>query len=175
MVRFRHVLQYGSLTLLVIAVTSGAWYATAAPRSEAAEAQPKVTRDEPKTDDKDDDEAQLAKFMRQKLAASELILEGLVLEDYELIDKGAGTLLKLSNEEKWRISNDALYRQHSFVFQRVAKGLKQAAKDKKLDRAATHWVEATMNCIECHKYVRGMLVADEDEMRASLFGTISKR
>lgn len=108
----------------------------------------------------DEEKRLLAKFMRQKLEASNLILEGLCVEDFELIEQGATRLETISSAEKWRISNDALYRQQSAEFQRIAAGLKKQATEKKLDAAALAWVRATMSCIECHRFVRGMMIAE---------------
>lgn len=122
--------------------------AEAAPK---APAKPKRTPQEQKA---------LTEFMRVKLSASETILEGLVTEDYEMVEKGAKKLQELSAAEKWRISNDAIYRQHSQQFSRVAGDLAKAAKDENLQAAALHWVEATMSCIECHRFVKAMLITD---------------
>ncbi|RLS55756.1 MAG: hypothetical protein DWH91_08410 [Planctomycetota bacterium] len=100
----------------------------------------------------------LRDFMRKKLDASNQILEGLALDDTDLIEKGAGTLAELSEAEQWRVSKDALYRQFSMEFTRNAEKLKEAAKDKNIDRAALRWMDATMSCIECHRFVRNELV-----------------
>jgi hypothetical protein len=103
---------------------------------------------------------QLREFMRRKLEASNQVLEGLVTEDFALVRGGANALQEISGSEKWRISNDALYRQYSADFQRMAERLEQAAKTEKLDAAALVWVESTMSCIECHKYARSILIAN---------------
>lgn len=108
-----------------------------------------------------DADAALSEFMRQKLEASNQILEGLVTEDFDLVGKGAEKLQEISSSEQWRISNDALYRQYSGEFQRIAKRLEQTAKDKKLEAATLTWIETTMGCIECHKYARSILIAAE--------------
>lgn len=101
----------------------------------------------------------VARFMRMKLDASGLILEGLAVEDYDLIKEGAERLAEMSAAEKWRVSNDALYREHSVDFQRIAKRLIQNAKDEKLEASALTWLEATMQCIECHKWARANMIA----------------
>jgi hypothetical protein len=104
-------------------------------------------------------EQSLRHFMRMKLSASSMILEGLAVEDFGLIKQGAAKLNEMSTAEKWRVSNDALYRNFSGDFQRVTKDLVKAAEDENLDRAALKWVDATMGCIECHRYARGMFIA----------------
>jgi hypothetical protein len=102
----------------------------------------------------------LRDFMRRKLEASNKILEGLVTEDSELIAAGAETLVEMSTAEKWRVSNDVMYKQFSEEFQRTAKKLKESAEKDKFDDVALKWIATTMNCIECHRWVRGMRIAE---------------
>ena len=104
-------------------------------------------------------------FMRGKLQSANQVLEGLVTEDFSLISKGAGELKKISDAAKWRVSNDAMYRQHSAEYQRKVAQLEQAAADKKLDAAALAYTNVTMSCIECHRWVRATLIADSTSAR----------
>ena len=101
---------------------------------------------------------ELSDFMHLKLDASNKILEGLVTEDSDLIREGAEVLTQMSTAEKWRISHNVMYLQFSKEFQRNAEKLVDAAKEKNLDRAALRWMDTTMSCIECHRYVRNELV-----------------
>ncbi len=98
--------------------------------------------------------------MREKLAASNEVLEGLAIEDFNLILQGANKLAKISDAEEWQVSTDSMYRQHSNEFGRAVKQLQTAAKDRKLDAAALAWLDATMDCIECHRWVRATLIAN---------------
>ncbi|SFH56951.1 hypothetical protein [Planctomicrobium piriforme] len=100
----------------------------------------------------------LSLFMRKKLAASDQILEGLALEDLTLVKAGAEALHSMSAAETWRVYNDAVYSQFSSEFQRNSQALIDAAKNDNLDQAALKWFATTMNCIECHRYVRNNLV-----------------
>lgn len=102
----------------------------------------------------------LRKFMRAKLDAASQVLEGLTTEDFKLISAGAKQLREMSAAEEWRVSNDAMYRQHSAEFQRIAGQLEKSAEAKDLNGAALTWIEATMSCIECHKHVRIILIAE---------------
>lgn len=103
--------------------------------------------------------AELSRFMRKKLGASTQILEGLCTEDYKMIAKGAAELKKISTAEKWRISSNIMYRQHSNEFQRTVSAIEKAAKERKLETAALQWMNATLNCVNCHRFVRGTLIA----------------
>jgi len=100
-----------------------------------------------------------SKFMRKKLEASGQILEGLTTEDADLIMKGAQTLAEMSAAEKWQVQHDVVYKQFSNEFQRSAKSLVEVAEKKNFDAATLKWMDTTMKCIDCHKFVRGARLA----------------
>jgi hypothetical protein len=105
----------------------------------------------------DDDNAppdKLSKYMRIKLVHSQKILEALALEDYEQLAKHAQDLKLLSQESNWNVLETEQYVQHSNDFRRRADAVMNAAKKKNLDGAALAYVELTLNCVQCHKYVR---------------------
>ncbi len=99
-------------------------------------------------------------FMRKKLDASSQILEGLTSEDAQLVIKGAKALVEMSSAEKWKVRNDVMYRQFSGEFQRSANSLLEAAEKGNYDAAALKWIDTTMKCLECHKFVRGTRIAE---------------
>lgn len=104
----------------------------------------------------------LGPFMRQKLEASNDILEGLVTDNMELVGRGSDQLLKLGKAEQWRITNDPTYARFSKDFERVVERLKDKSKNSTADGAALAWLDVTMSCIECHEWVRNMIVADAE-------------
>ncbi|AMV20148.1 hypothetical protein [Planctomyces sp. SH-PL14] len=103
---------------------------------------------------------ELQQFMRKKLDASNRILEGLVTEDSRLVKSGADELAKMCEAETWRISKDVMYRQFSDDFQRVTKLLGESAQAGDLDKAMVRWVDVTMQCVDCHRFVRDKLIAE---------------
>jgi hypothetical protein len=108
------------------------------------------------------DDIPLREFMRAKLEASNSILEGLVTDDHALIREGANKLNEMTTAERWRVQTDALYRQFSSDFRRNTQELVEAADENNLDQAALQWIDTTMSCIECHRYVRGMRMVQSD-------------
>ncbi|MCG6156521.1 hypothetical protein [Rubinisphaera margarita] len=131
-------------------------------RGESDESKPKSNKAETKRPVADAPGDQLLQhFMREKLKASTDILEGLTTEDFRLIGNGASRLYKMSTVEKWNYSNDAMYRQFSSEFQRVTHDLIKASDDRSLDRSALKWIDVTMKCIECHRYVRDTLIVED--------------
>ncbi len=106
---------------------------------------------EPTVGDKPND---VAIFMRAKLGHAQLVLEGLALADYELIERGAHDLALASQASSWQVLQTEDYARQSREFRRACESLRSAAKDKNLDGAALAWMEVTLKCIQCHKYVR---------------------
>lgn len=98
-------------------------------------------------------------FMRRKLDASNQVLEGLLTEDSEMVAKGAKTLVEMSSAEEWQVRHDPMYKQFSGEFQQAAKKLLDAAEKNKVDEAALKWIDTTLKCIDCHKFVRGARIA----------------
>ena len=96
----------------------------------------------------------VADFMRAKLGHSQHVLEGLALEDYDLIARGAQELALASQASSWQVLQTEEYARQSADFRRSCDTLRGAAKARNLDGAALAWMEVTMKCIQCHKYVR---------------------
>ena len=92
--------------------------------------------------------------MRAKLGHAQNVLEGLAVEDFDLIDRGANDLALASQASSWQVLQTADYARHSDEFRRSCNALRTAAKARNLDGAALAWMEVTMKCIQCHKYVR---------------------
>jgi hypothetical protein len=110
--------------------------------------------------ERDEEPTELSKFMRQKLSASNEILEGLVTDDLTKVDLGAEKLLEMSKAEHWRASNDMIYMNHSREFRRSVETMQNKAKKKSIDGAALAWIDVTMNCIRCHEWVRDTILVD---------------
>lgn len=97
---------------------------------------------------------ELRMFMRQKLDCSERILEGLALEDFNMIQKNARRLRDLSEDAQWKVSPDIQYFHLSRQFQGIADDLIEKARKKNLDGTTLAYMDLTMNCVKCHKLVR---------------------
>ena len=103
---------------------------------------------EPKKDDK------LHDLMQRKLAASQKVLEGIALGDFDKIGKQADELIDVSKQTEWRVLKTPQFELYSNDFRRVADNLAKNAKDKNFDGAALSYVELTLTCVKCHKHVR---------------------
>ena len=105
----------------------------------------------------------LRDFMQLKLKHSQQVLEGIVMADYDRIAKNAQQLSLLSQASNWQVLQTPDYVQHSSEFRRAADALTDAAKKKNIDGAALAYMEVTMKCVNCHKYVRAVRMASLDE------------
>jgi hypothetical protein len=97
--------------------------------------------------------------MREKLDLSQRVLEGMAVEDYDLIITKGTRLAAMTKEAGWQLFANPDYDQQSVTFRRHVESLVRAAKNKDLDSATLAYVRMTMSCIDCHKLVRGKLVA----------------
>jgi hypothetical protein len=98
-----------------------------------------------------------AEFMQMKLEFSKKVLEGLTMENYETIIKNAKGLKTLSEAAEWEvptIPNAGEYIVFTTEFQRLADELAKKAREKNMDGATLAYLRLTMNCVNCHKYVR---------------------
>ena len=153
--RILQATMYG--VLFAGAVTIG-WRSTQG----RADDQPDATTAAPPAEEGRED-LPLRDYMRQKLEASNQVLEGLCVDDPAMVKEGAVKLNEMSQSERWRVSNDAMYRQFSGDFREITQQLVDAADEQNMDRAALKWMDATMSCIECHRFVRGIMIAEEDK------------
>src|SRR5262245_32857069 len=96
----------------------------------------------------------LAAFMQAKLTHSEKTLEGLAKGDYELIARHSQAISLLCEDEMWAVLQTPEYRERSNEFRRNVNSITDAARKKNLEAATLAYVNATLNCVSCHKYVR---------------------
>jgi hypothetical protein len=111
------------------------------------------------------DKPDVKDFMRGKLIHMQKVLEGITTEDYDLIRKDANQLVLLSHATEWRVLMTPEYQQHSAEFRRAAQSIVDGAKKKNLDGASLAYVDTTMKCVTCHKYVRSVKMASVPELR----------
>ena len=111
-------------------------------------------------------------MMQLKLSHAQSILDGLATEDFEKVEKNAQKLALVSQAAAWQVLQTPEYARQSAEFRRTADDLAKHAKEKNLDAAALDYVKLTLNCINCHKYVRGERVAQVEQPNPFLFGQV---
>jgi hypothetical protein len=93
-------------------------------------------------------------LMQKKLEHAQRVLEGIAVHDFDKISRNAEDLIILSKQAEWKVLQTPQYELHSNEFRRIADSLVKSARDKNLDAAALNYVEMTLSCVKCHKYVR---------------------
>lgn len=105
----------------------------------------------------------VAVFMKAKLAHSQQVLKGLAMEDFDLIAKHSQAMSLLCVDEIWMVLQTPEYRERSTEFRRSVDAVTDAARKKNLEAAALGYVDVTLKCVNCHKYVRKVRMARLDE------------
>ena len=104
--------------------------------------------------DDDGSQAEAEKpLMERKLERSQALLSDLAREDFDALGANADALLALS-EEEWISRDTPEYKAQLKDFWVVLEGIKTAADDKNLDGATLSYVQMTITCVRCHKYLR---------------------
>lgn len=96
----------------------------------------------------------LSNFMKVKLDHSQKTLEGLAKGDFDLINKHSQAISLLCEDELWMVIQTPEYRERSKEFQRSVSAITDAARQKNLEAATLAYVDATLKCVACHKYIR---------------------
>jgi cytochrome c556 len=98
-------------------------------------------------------------FMRDKLELTQKVLEGVATEDWDVVAAKGTKLSAMTQEADWRVFENPNYEQQSQMFRQHVDSLVKAAKKKDLDAATLAYVRMTISCVDCHKAVRGKMVA----------------
>ena len=69
-------------------------------------------------------------------------------------EPGAQQLSLASEDASWQVLQTEDYARQSAEFRHSCDRLRKAARERNLDGAALAWMEVTMKCVQCHKYVR---------------------
>jgi hypothetical protein len=108
----------------------------------------------------------VSELMRKKLEHAQKVLEGIALNDFDKILNHADALMQLSKEIEWQVIKTPRYEVQSNEFRRAVASLQEKATQKNLDGAALGYVELTLSCVKCHKYVREVRMTQLDQKLA---------
>jgi hypothetical protein len=94
--------------------------------------------------------------MRAKLIHTQKVLEGLLTDDFEMIVTHAQKMSLLTQGLGWQMIKGKEYTQRSAAFRRSVDQLTDAANKKNLDGVSLAYIDITIQCFQCHQYVRKM-------------------
>jgi hypothetical protein len=98
-----------------------------------------------------------AALMRAKLASSQKMVEGLMVQDLSLVRAGALELEKICQATEWHANEDQVYAHYRAELQRTAKKLAKLAQNEDLDGATYTYMHSITTCMSCHAYCRDVL------------------
>ena len=102
----------------------------------------------------------ISETMQLKLKHAQNVLKGLAIEDFDAISDDAKNLSLLSQTAEWQVYRTPEYKHFSAEFRRASDSLAWQAEAKNIDAAALAYVQVTLTCVNCHKHVRTIRVAD---------------
>ncbi len=97
----------------------------------------------------------LGELMRDKLDQAQALLEAVVLGDHGRAERIANELVLLSEASTWSPLQTPQYLQYASSFRESARALLDAAAARNIDDVSAAYLEMTLNCVQCHKHVRG--------------------
>ena len=95
----------------------------------------------------------LDELMQQKMEGSQGILEALVTSDYESVERLAGGLVRVSEVSVWSESRAPEYLRFAGNFRSAAETLAEEARAGDVDGMALRYVEMTLACVHCHRFL----------------------
>jgi len=98
-----------------------------------------------------------AALMRAKLASSQKIVEGLMVQDLTLIRTGALELEMICDATEWHAEEDQVYAHFRADLQRIAQKLARLSQNEDLDGATYTYMHSIATCMSCHAYCRDVL------------------
>jgi len=91
-------------------------------------------------------------FMRQKLTYSQKVIEGLTLENYDLIITNGIKMFNMSQNTQWRVRSTEEYKKYSADYTDRVSAMIDAAREKKIAAAREAYCSSLQACYGCHKY-----------------------
>jgi hypothetical protein len=107
----------------------------------------------------------LRQFMAQKRAFSQIVLDGLMSEDYPTIILAGENMRKMRADKRWEFLASADYKRYSEDFEKSAQAMVDAARHRNLDGCMTSYTQCLQACYNCHKYVRAFPVPTSFERK----------
>jgi cytochrome c556 len=96
----------------------------------------------------------LAPVMAKKLRYSHRLMTSLATEDFAQMATDAWEVRRIGETALMKVSPNQDYVKYATEFSSAVEELQRRAKAHDLNGATLSYIRLTMNCVECHKYVR---------------------
>jgi hypothetical protein len=111
-------------------------------------------------DDPEQQRKVLSQFMEKKLKHTQELVAALAVEDFVRLADNARALKEIGRDTLWKVSPNLKYVKYGAEFTSIAEELERRAREKDLNGATLSYVRLTINCVECHKYLRDDRILD---------------
>jgi hypothetical protein len=98
--------------------------------------------------------SQINAFMLRKLDLAKDMLEGLTTNNMDKISQSAQGLNALSLESAWNVYTTEEYLDMSEDFRHSLSIVRNGAKSGNVDRATLGYINMTVQCVECHRFLK---------------------
>ncbi len=102
---------------------------------------------------------ELSSVMHQKLVHAQKILEAVVTSNWVSLETHSRELEQLTNDPRWTALKYPEYVRHSGAFIRAVQALHTAAAQRDLEKSPRAYIEVTLQCVECHRYLARARIA----------------
>lgn len=99
------------------------------------------------------------RLMREKLQHAQRILAALTTSDYELLEKEARALTKITENPAWTELMMGELRPYTGSFSKALAELSAAAERRDYEAAGASYAQLTSACFACHKHVMNTRIA----------------
>jgi hypothetical protein len=102
---------------------------------------------------------QLKRVMQTKLEHAQRILGDVVTSNWVALQGDAAALQRATRDPAWAVLTEPEYVRHTTTFVRATEDLIDAAQRRDLEATPLAYVSLTLSCVQCHRYVARMRIA----------------
>lgn len=104
--------------------------------------------------DRGPDKTTGSELMKKKLEHSKKLLEGLTINDFDMVIKNSEELMLISQKAEFLATKTREYEVQTNDFRRALQNMIRKSKDKNLDGATLAYLDMAMACVRCHQGAR---------------------
>jgi hypothetical protein len=93
------------------------------------------------------------KVMALKLDYAQKVLKSIVTAEFDELEDLSFRLVVLTGTEDWKVIRTEEYNRHTADFVSAVEALRKARDHKDIDESTKAYIEMTLSCVQCHKYV----------------------
>jgi hypothetical protein len=97
--------------------------------------------------------------MREKLVHAQMILEAVVTSNWASLETHSRELERLTRDPRWVVLKYPEYAEHSGAFVKAIQNLTRVATQRDLETSPQAYLDVTLRCVDCHRYIARARIA----------------